>query len=117
MKKNQIKSKYLDYLIKLFIRDLEGMIIELGGSETSFRKKVRIIIENFYRRLYEFSELFDKHKNFRKSNSKNLISKNLTFLSEYEPILRYLNKNITLMRNLKVEDFWNANFFLSKFII
>ena len=110
MKKNKIKDKYLDYLIKIFIKDLEGMVIELGGSETSFRKKIRTMIENFYGRLYAFSELFDKYKHLNKHNSKSLISNNFYFLSDPEPILRYLNKNISFIKNLEEEDFWNANF-------
>ena len=110
MKKNKIKSKYLDYLIKIFIRDLEGMIIELGGSETSFRKKIRTMVENFYGRLYAFSKLFDKYKHLNHKNSKSLINKNFYFLSDHEAILGYLNKNISFIRNLEVEDFWNENF-------
>ena len=110
MKKNKIQNKYLDYLIKIFIRDLEGMIIELGGSETSFRKKIRTMIENFYGRLYAFSELFDKYNHFNKNNTKSLIRKNFYFLSDHEPILVYLNNNISFIKNLKLDDFWNANF-------
>ena len=39
MKTRNLSQKYLEYLIKIFIKDLEGMVIELGGSETSLRKK------------------------------------------------------------------------------
>ena len=41
MKTKNLSEKYLEYLIKIFIKDLEGMVIELGGSETSLRKKIR----------------------------------------------------------------------------
>ncbi len=110
MKKNKIKNKYLDYLIKIFIKDLEGMIIELGGSETSFRKKIRTMIENFYGRLYVFSELFEKNNKLNKNNTKSLIRKNFYLLSDYEQIHGYLNKNISFIKNLELEDFWDANF-------
>ena len=40
MKTKNLSKKYLEYLIKIFIKDLEGMVIELGGSETSLRKKL-----------------------------------------------------------------------------
>ena len=39
MKTKNLSKKYLEYLIKIFVKDLEGMVIELGGSETSLRKK------------------------------------------------------------------------------
>ena len=109
-KKIKLQNKYLDYLIKIFIRDLEGMIIELGGSETSFRKKIRTLIENFYGRLYTFSDLFDKYNQLNKNNTKKSIQKNFYFLSDYEPVLEYLNNNISFINNLELEDFWNANF-------
>ena len=38
MKTKKISQNYLEYLIKIFIKDLEGMVIELGGSETSLKK-------------------------------------------------------------------------------
>ena len=45
------------------------------------------MIENFYGRLYAFSELFDKYNHFNKNNTKSLIRKNFYFLSDHEPIL------------------------------
>ena len=60
MKTKNMNEKYLEYLINIFIKDLEGMVIELGGSETSLRKKIRKFVENFYGRLYAFSEIFEK---------------------------------------------------------
>ena len=68
MKTKNLSKKYLEYLIKIFIKDLEGMVIELGGSETSLRKKIRKFIENFYGRLYAFSEIFDNFENGGKKN-------------------------------------------------
>ena len=47
MKTKNMKKKYLEYLINIFINDLEGMVIELGGSETSFRKKNKKICREF----------------------------------------------------------------------
>ena len=48
MKTKNMNEKYLEYLINIFIKDLEGMVIELGGSETSLRKKIRKFVENFW---------------------------------------------------------------------
>ena len=47
MKTKNFSEKYLEYLIKIFIKDLEGMVIELGGSETSLRKS-SVIVSKLY---------------------------------------------------------------------
>ena len=60
MKSRNFENKNIDYLINKYIKDLEGLVIELGGSETSLRKKIRIIIGNFYGRLYRYSIIFDE---------------------------------------------------------
>ena len=70
MKTKNMNEKYLEYLINIFIKDLEGMVIELGGSETSLRKKIRKFVENFYGRLYAFSEIFDNFENAGKKKIK-----------------------------------------------
>ena len=75
MKTKNLSEKYLEYLIKIFIKDLEGMVIELGGSETSLRKKIRKLLENFYGRLYAFSEIFDNFENEGKKKMKDEINK------------------------------------------
>ncbi len=112
MKTKDIKNKHLNCLIEIFISDLEGMVIELGGSETSLRKKIRIIIENFYGRLYVYTELFDEYDKNTYETKKNILKKNFYFLSNFKPIISYLNANILYLRKLDVQDFWNANFIL-----
>ena len=66
MKSNNVQDKYIMYLVKRFISDLENLFIELGGSETSLRKKIRPIVENFYGRLYSFSLTFDHLEKIKK---------------------------------------------------
>ena len=77
MKTKDMNEKYLEYLINIFIKDLEGMVIELGGSETSLRKKIRKFVENFYGRLYAFSQVFDDFENSGKNKLKKVINKNV----------------------------------------
>lgn len=110
MKQNNIDNKNLDYLITIFVKDLEGMVIELGASETSLRKKIRVIIENFYGRLYSYTELFDHYESNNYEIKKNVIKKNFHFLSNLKPIIKYLNTNILYLRKLQLDDFWEANF-------
>ena len=49
MKSQKIKQKYLDFLISKFIKDLEAASIELGFAESGLKKKVRKLVENFYK--------------------------------------------------------------------
>ncbi len=114
MKTKNLSEKYLEYLIKIFIKDLEGMVIELGGSETSLRKKIRKFIENFYGRLYAFSEIFDNFDNGGKKQLKDVIDKNLKSPQVTKLIFNYLSLNYNHLKKLDEKDFWRANLFTNK---
>ena len=114
MKTKNFSEKYLEYLIKIFIKDLEGMVIELGGSETSLRKKIRKFIENFYGRLYAFSEIFDNFENVGKRKLKDVISKNLKSPQVTKLMINNLSLNYNHLKKLDEKDFWRANFFTNK---
>ena len=111
MKTKNLSKKHLEYLIKIFIKDLEGMVIELGGSETSLRKKIRKFIENFYGRLYAFSELFDNFENEGKKKLKDVISKNLKSPLVTNLMINYLSLNYNHLKKLDEKNFWKANLF------
>ena len=114
MKTKNMSKKYLEYLIKIFIKDLEGMVIELGGSETSLRKKIRKFIENFYGRLYAFSELFDNFENGGEKKLKDVIKKNLKSPLITKLMIGYLSLNYGHLKKLDEKDFWRANLFKDK---
>ena len=114
MKTKNMSKKYLEYLIKIFIKDLEGMVIELGGSETSLRKKIRKFIENFYGRLYALSELFDNFENGGEKRLKDVIKKNLKNPLITKLMIGYLSLNYSHMKKLDEKDFWRANLFKDK---
>ena len=114
MKTKKMSEKYLEYLIKIFIKDLEGMVIELGGSETSLRKKIRKFVENFYGRLYAFSEIFDNFENAGKNKLEKVINKNLKSPFSSKLIIDYLSRNLIYLRKLDQEDFWTADLFVNK---
>ena len=114
MKTKKMSEKYLEYLIKVFIKDLEGMVIELGGSETSLRKKIRKFVENFYGRLYAFSEVFDNFENTKKKPLIDLINKNLKSPFSTKFTLKYLSLNLLYLKKLDQKDFWKANIFENK---
>ena len=114
MKTKKMSDKYLEYLIKIFVKDLEGMFIELGGSETSLRKKIRKFVENFYGRLYAFSEVFDSLKNGEKKKLKDVINKNFKSSFSTKLMVDYLNLNLNNLKKLDQKDFWRANLFANK---
>ncbi|MFL2661087.1 MAG: hypothetical protein ACJ0G4_03980 [Alphaproteobacteria bacterium] len=98
--------------MKKYVKDLEYTIIELGGSETSLRKKVRIMIGNFYGRLYMFSEIFDRINNSKqKSEIKKLLSINFSVLVDFKLLEKYLDHSIYEFSSLDEDDFWNLKFF------
>ena len=114
MKTRNLSQKYLEYLIKIFIKDLEGMVIELGGSETSLRKKIRKFIENFYGRLYAFSEIFDNFENGGEKKLKDVINKNLKSPLVTKLMINYLSLNYNHLKKLDEKDFWRAKLFINK---
>ena len=114
MKTKDINEKYLEYLINIFIKDLEGMVIELGGSETSLRKKIRKFVENFYGRLYAFSQVFDDFENSGKNKLKKVINKNFKSPLGSKLIIDYLSLNLIYLKKLDQKEFWRANLFIKK---
>jgi len=114
MKTKNLSQKYLEYLIKIFIKDLEGMVIELGGSETSLRKKIRKFIENFYGRLYAFSEIFDNFEDRGEKKLKDVINKNLKSPQVAKLMVNYLSQNYNHLKKLDEKDFWKVKLFTHK---
>ena len=114
MKTKDMNEKYLEYLINIFIKDLEGMVIELGGSETSLRKKIRKFVENFYGRLYAFSQVFDDFENSGKNKLKKVINKNFKSPLGSKLMIDYLSLNLIYLKKLDQKDFWKAKLFIDK---
>ena len=112
MKGQKIKQKYLDFLISRFIKDLEAASIELGFAESGLKKKVRKLVENFYKNLEYNLKIINK---LLKSNGK--ISLDKIFNERYEKkntnfkmLENYYKSNIKLFLNLDEKNFWSLNF-------
>jgi hypothetical protein len=112
MRFKKIKMENLNFLINKFFNDLELSIVELGFSETSMRKKMRIIAENFYGRLYSYSSVFDEIQCKKKRNSvKSTIIKNFNNKEvNLKCLVNYLIENVIYFKKLEEEDFWKLNF-------
>ena len=112
MRSKQIGKRYIEYLIKKYVKDLEYSIIELGGSETSLRKKIRTMMGNFYSRLYSFSQIFDGIVNLKKkSEIKKLLVKNFSVAVDFKSLEKYLLHHIDEFDSLDDSNFWDLNFF------
>ena len=112
MKSQNIKEKYLDFLISKFIKDLEAASIELGFAESGLKKKVRKLGENFYKNLEYNLKIINK---LLKSNGK--ISLDKIFNERYEKkstnfkmLENYYKNNIKLFLKLDEKSFWDLNF-------
>ena len=112
MKGQKIKQKYLDFLISRFIKDLEAASIELGFAESGLKKKVRKLVENFYKNLEYNLKIINK---LLKSNGK--ISLEKIFNERYEKkstnfktLENYYKSNIKYFLNLDEKNFWSLNF-------
>ncbi len=113
MRSKKIGKKNIEYLIKKYVKDLEYSIIELGGSETSLRKKIRTMMGNFYSRLYSFSEVFDRFINLKKkSEIKKIVEKNFSVSVDFKSLEKYLLHHINEFDSLDSRDFWDLNFFI-----
>jgi len=115
MKNNKLEKNYIDYLIQKFIFDLENLFIEMGGSETSLRRKIRPIVENFYGRLYSYSSLFDKFEKFNNNlNFHKIIRKNFRYKVKELLLDSYLKNNVIFFSKLETLNFWESKFSFAK---
>ena len=112
MKGQKMKQKYLDFLISRFIKDLEAASIEMGFAESGLKKKVRKLVENFYKNLEYNLKIINKLLEF---NGK--ISLDKIFNERYEKkntnfkmLENYYKSNIKLFLNLDEKNFWSLNF-------
>ena len=99
-------------MISKFIKDLEAASIELGFAESGLKKKVRKLVENFYKNFDYNLKIINK---LLKSNGKITLDK--IFNERYEKkntnfkmLENYYKSNIKLFLNLDEKDFWSLNF-------
>ncbi len=108
--KNKINKKFSKNLINYFLDDMESAIREIGVSETSIGRKKRIIAENFYGRLYSYSEIFKKKK-LDKDFIKKKLKKNFKLTEiNYDFLLKYISLNVNLFSRLNKISFTDLRF-------
>ena len=108
--KNKINKEFSKNLINYFLDDMESAIREIGVSETSIGRKKRIIAENFYGRLYSYTEIFKKKKIDKKLIEKKL-KKNFKHSEiKYDFLLKYITLNLNLFSGLNKISFTDLKF-------
>ena len=89
---------------------MESAIREIGVSETSIGRKKRIIAENFYGRLYSYTEIFKKKK-LNKDFIIKKLKKNFKLTEiNYDFLLKYISLNVNLFSRLNKISFTDLRF-------
>ena len=100
----KFNKKLVKGLVDFYINDLESAIREMGVSDTSIGRKTRTLVENFYGRLYSYSESFNSalidNLELTKKLKKNFKSSQIS----YKYLLKYTLININYLKKSKKED-------------
>mgnify|MGYP001268569641 CR=1 FL=1 len=102
-------------LIDIFFQDLDNSLRELGVSDLSVGKKIKILAENFFGRLASYSDSIERSINEnKKSYLRTSIKKNFNYKQkpkiECEKILKYALRNIELFKNINEDKILNVSF-------
>ena len=102
-------------LMDIFFQDLDNSLRELGVSDLSVGKKIKILAENFFGRLNSYTLGFEKYLTKGEfSKIRASIRKNIKDLSEEKILNEFLKKyiltNIKYFGNLKKHQVQNADF-------
>ena len=65
------------------------------GVRDEFEKKIRIIIGNFYGRLYRYSIIFDEIEKKKKTDLKKILKKNFKYPLKIDSLEEYIKKILT----------------------
>ncbi len=111
-KKNKVLSQEL---FNIFFEDLDNSLRELGVSDLSVGKKIKVLAQNFYGRLLVYTNLFEKFLNNKNiTNLQNKIIKNFKILSQSKTINKKLNKyigeNVFYFNEIEIKSIKNAKF-------
>lgn len=115
MKRKKKLFKLSQKLIDIFFQDLDNSLRELGVSDLSVGRKIKILAENFFGRLSSYSESIEKSitekKNLHllKSIKKNFSSDEENRI-EFEKICSYAVKNIQSFKNINEDKILNVSF-------
>ena len=120
IKKKEENEILSQKLIDIFFEDMDASLRELGVSDLSVGKKIKVLAENFYGRLSNYTQSFDKISSLgniellKKSIRKNIATKsnpNKSFNAE--KVSNYFCKVIKKFDKKfeKIDDIFTVDFF------
>lgn len=115
--KNNESPEISQDLIDVFFEDIDGCLRELGVSDLSVGRRIKILAENFYGRLASYSEAIESYTKDKKINKliskieNNIDSFNVSKINDKDLMIfkNYLTRNIEYLSKfeLKQENFNN----------
>ena len=120
LKKKEENEILSQKLIDIFFEDMDASLRELGVSDLSVGKKIKVLAENFYGRLSNYTQSFNKISSqgntdlLKKSIRKNIATKSNSYKSfKTDKVSNYFYKVIKKFDNKlkKIEDIFVVDFF------
>lgn len=112
LKKNNDLENISQELVDIFFQDLDNSLRELGVSEASVGRKIKILAENFYGRLLSYTLAFEVSLKSKKLDELlEKINKNFDTVDIKNSIfINYLKKNIEYFNALDSKYLKNGTF-------
>ncbi len=92
---------------------MDNSLRELGVSDLSVGKKIKVLVENFYGRLVSYNDVFENFLKKKKMDEvRKKIKKNFKFKSNYNSNFdKYIHQNLNYFQNLSVDQLKKGNFY------
>lgn len=115
LKKYQNMSKLSQELCDIFFQDLDNSLRELGVSDLSVGKKIKILAENFFGRLISYTEAFEDCINSTNTSKvEKVLKKNIKNLKTTKSFniffQKYISENIFFFSHLDANSLSDGNF-------
>lgn len=103
-------------LCDIFFQDLDNSLRELGVSDLSVGRKIKVLAENYFGRLVAYTDSFDAFKKNKKIDVViNKIKKNFKISSDQilacPKFTEYVEKNILYFEKINQEKFKSDSFY------
>ena len=108
-------SKLSQELCDIFFQDLDNSLRELGVSDLSVGKKIKILAENFFGRLISYTDAFEDCINSTNtSRVEKVLKKNIKNLKTTKSFniffQKYISENIFFFNHLDANSLSDGNF-------
>ncbi|RPF90472.1 MAG: hypothetical protein CBD28_002445 [Rhizobiales bacterium TMED168] len=110
---NESNKNFTQKLFDVFMREVESSYRELGISDQTFSKKMKVVIESFYGRTKMYDLYYDDENEFSNCLIRNIWSGDLSkeifskqlYSFVVEKVEKYNNKSINQILEISLDDF------------